>query len=122
MLPSDSHPSRVPIILPYNRSIPAIAPAAVASNASRPPAGNPIARPASFGFDEVVEVDGEGVGDKPEAVEPAPAEAEEPGEDAADDAADDAAEDAEPVSALDASVADAVDDVAVALAFTGAVM
>lgn len=117
MLPPDSHPSRVPVILPYNRSIPAIAPAAVASNASRPPAGNPIARPASFGFDEV-EVDGEGVGDEPEEVEPALAEAEGPGEDAADDAA----EDAEPVSALDASVADAVDDVAVALAFTGAVM
>lgn len=129
-----AHPSHVLIILFYNRSIPTIAPAAVASKASRPPAGNRIARPAAFGFDEAAAVDDEGVGDEPEEVEPAPAEAVEPGEDAADDAsedaaddasedaADDAADDAAPVSALDASVAVAVDAVLVALAFTGAVM
>lgn len=125
-----AHPSHVLIILFYNRSIPTIAPAAVASKASRPPAGNRIARPAAFGFDEAAAVDDEGVGDEPEEVEPAPAEAVEPGEDAADDASEDAADDASedaaddaaPVSALDASVAVAVDAVLVALAFTGAVM
>lgn len=85
----------------------------MANIASIPPDGNPIARPASLGFELP---DGEEVAAVPEVGEPAPAEALELAEDAADDAA--------AVEPLDLSVAVAVFAVAVAVASadTGAVM
>lgn len=52
-----------------------MAPAAVASSASMPPVGNPIARPASFGFAPEEAFAGDEVGVVPEVGEPAPATA-----------------------------------------------
>lgn len=88
-------------------------PAAMARIASIPPAGNPIACPASFGF-ELAEAFAGDVGEDPEVGEPAPAEALEPAEDAAVDAA--------AVAELESPVSVATDPVAVALAVAGSVM
>ncbi|MCJ1429975.1 hypothetical protein MMC29_007890 [Sticta canariensis] len=95
-------------------------PAAVARIASIPPAGNPIACPASFGF-ELAEAFAGDVGEDPEVGEPAPAEALEPAEDAAANAAVDAAVDAASVAELESPVSVATDPVAVALALAGSV-
>lgn len=99
--------------LHYNRSIPTKVPALVARIASIPPAGNPIARPASFGFELAVASAGD-VGEDPEVGEPAPAEALELAEDAALEAAS--------VAALESPVSVAGDSVAIALALAGSVM